>query len=76
MTITLMVTLDSLLCRKDHVLCVRCCKIEPIHLGDGMPARTYIAALEMMAIRHRTCLPPEVRTRKTSGPGLEKKVAQ
>lgn len=49
--------LEKMIVRKDHVLCTRCCKSEPIHPGDGTPAVSFIWALERMAERHRKCEP-------------------
>lgn len=41
--------------RKEHVICARCGKIEPVYPGDGTPMPSFIAALEHLARRHRVC---------------------
>lgn len=47
--------LDHIILRKDHAVCTRCATIEPIHLGDGTPAPSFISAVLLMGARHRDC---------------------
>lgn len=50
--------LDKILVRKEHSMCTDCGQIEPVHPGDGIPASTFVMALEMMAKRHVGCRLP------------------
>jgi hypothetical protein len=55
MTLLTWSALEKFIIRKDHVMCTQCCRTEPVHVGDGTPASTFIMALEMMAERHLDC---------------------
>lgn len=47
--------LETLIIRKDHVLCTGCMGMEPIFVGEGTTAISFVTALELMAARHRGC---------------------
>jgi hypothetical protein len=49
------IALTYLTVRKEHLMCMKCYEIEPIHPGDGTPAISFITALELAAIRHADC---------------------
>ena len=46
---------SHLIVRKDHVLCTRCMKTEPVHAGSGTPMETLIIGYKLVAQRHKNC---------------------